>query len=145
MKTPHTDRLVGKKLDSGRCWVPGAESPKVARASQATDGAVGNIFHGHKYHPLGPLKVKIISSLMWIPLWRKLPGTGAASQAPSARPARVPPPRLMRAPPRPAEPALGPWLWKPGHVSAQLHKGSDLGHYRLRRGGKKKSISITIR
>ena len=78
-----------------------AASPTVARASQATDGAVGNIFHGHKYHPLGPLRVKIISSLMWIPLWRKLPGTGAASQAPSARPARVPPPRLMRAaPPR---------------------------------------------
>lgn len=126
-----------------------AASPTVARASQATDGAVGNIFHGHKYHPLGPLKVKIISSLMWIPLWKKLPGTGAVSQAPSARPARVPPPRLMRAPPRPAEAApprrarpSGPWLWKPGHVSAQLHKGSDLGHYRPRIGGEKKKINI---
>ena len=97
-----------------------AASPTLARASQAMDGAVGNIFHGHKYHPLGPLKVKIISSLMWIPLWRKLPGTGAASQAPSARPARVPAPRLMRArpaprrPPRPAAPAFGPLALEAG-------------------------------
>lgn len=84
-------------------------------------------------HPLGPLKVEIISFLMWVPLWRKPSGRSCIS-APSARSSR-PEASSANAEPHPRTLTFSPHC-KAGRRFGQLHKGSDPGHYRPRGGGK---------
>lgn len=79
IKTYFTDWRAGKEIYPHLCSRLASSVLLMARSSYTVCASVRNIFHGHKYRPLGPLKVKIISFLMWIPLWKKLPRMGVPS------------------------------------------------------------------
>lgn len=79
IKTYFTVWRIGKEIHPYLCSHLRSAAWLMTRSSQTVCALVRNIFHGHKYHPLGPLKVKIISFLMWIPLWKKLSRMGVLS------------------------------------------------------------------
>lgn len=117
--------------------------PPHGLSSYTRYGSVSDIFHRHKYHPLGPLRVKIISFLMWIPLWGKLPRMGALSQHHLLVVAGFSLPLLMRMPPPPA------LTFRPLAVEARVRVWAIAQRKWFRtlqaKKRRKKSISITLR
>lgn len=73
------DWWIGKEIHPHLCSPLRSAARLMTCSSPSVCASVRNIFHGHKYRPLGPLKVKIISFLMWIPLWKKLSRMGVLS------------------------------------------------------------------
>lgn len=139
-----TDWLVGKEMYPQLFSSLWSGVLPVACSSYAMYGSIRNIFHRHKYHPLGPLKVKIISFLMWTPLWKKLLEMGDSVCAPSARLGWT-----LAATPNADAPPLRALTFRSLSVGARVHVWAIAQRKWFRtlqaKKRREKSISITIR